>query len=54
VTVHDGQLAIELTGDPGGVPLPIDFFFRALVLDRGHRAAGIILSGTGRDRSLAG
>jgi two-component system CheB/CheR fusion protein len=52
VTVRDGRLAIEPTGDPSRVPLPIDFFFRALALDRRHRAAGIILSGTGSDGTL--
>src|SRR5690606_39219788 len=29
--------------------LPIDFFFRALAQDRGDRAIGIVLSGTGAD-----
>ncbi len=52
VTVHDGRLAIEPTGDPSRVPLPIDFFFRALALDQRSRAVAIILSGTGSDGTL--
>ncbi|EFK10263.1 CheR methyltransferase, SAM binding domain protein [delta proteobacterium NaphS2] len=35
-----------------GVSHPIDFLFRSLAQDRGNRAAGIILSGTGTDGTL--
>ena len=35
-----------------GKRLPIDYFFRALALDQGERAIGIILSGTGSDGTL--
>jgi two-component system, chemotaxis family, CheB/CheR fusion protein len=35
-----------------GRRLPIDTFFRALAEDRGERAAGIVLSGTGTDGTL--
>ena len=52
VAVHDAVLSIEPTGEPSRVPLPIDFFFRALAQDRGHRAVGIVLSGTGSDGTL--
>jgi len=52
VAVHDAVLAIEPIGEPSRVPLPIDFFFRALALDRGHCAVGVILSGTGSDGTL--
>jgi two-component system CheB/CheR fusion protein len=34
---------------PHGSRLPIDFFFQSLAEDRGERAIGIILSGTGTD-----
>ena len=52
VAVHDAVLSIEPIGEPSRVPLPIDFFFRALARDRGHRAVGIVLSGTGSDGTL--
>ncbi len=52
VAVHDAVLVIEPIGEPRRVPMPIDFFFRALAQDRGHRAVGIILSGTGSDGTL--
>ncbi|HUF74651.1 MAG TPA: chemotaxis protein CheB, partial [Longimicrobiales bacterium] len=52
VTVHDGTLSIEPMPEPGRVPMPIDFFFGALARDRGHRAVGIIHSGTGSDGTL--
>jgi hypothetical protein len=35
--------------DPKTLNLPIDFFFRALALDRGSRAIGVVLSGTASD-----
>ena len=35
-----------------GVRLPIDAFFRSLADDRGERAIGIVLSGTGSDGTL--
>lgn len=52
VAVRDAVLVIEPIGEPSRVPMPIDFFFRALAQDRGHRAVGIILSGTGSDGTL--
>jgi len=52
VGIHDGVLAIDPTGEPSRLTLPIDFFFRALARDRGRRAAGIILSGTASDGTL--
>jgi two-component system CheB/CheR fusion protein len=38
-----------ITPSPPGPRLPIDFLFRSLAEDCGHRAIGIILSGTGSD-----
>jgi two-component system CheB/CheR fusion protein len=52
VALHDAVLAIEPIGEPSRVPLPIDYFFRALAWDRGHGAVGVILSGTGSDGTL--
>jgi two-component system, chemotaxis family, CheB/CheR fusion protein len=52
VGMHDAVLGIEPIGKPSRVPLPIDFFFRSLARDRGERAVGIILSGTGSDGTL--
>src|SRR5262249_28877578 len=39
-------------GRPGGVYLPVDFFFRSLAQDQKERAIGVILSGTGSDGTL--
>jgi two-component system CheB/CheR fusion protein len=45
---HDKLLLMD--PDPGHlVNLPIDIFFRSLAEDRGERAIGIVLSGTGSD-----
>ena len=52
LTIHDAVLALEPTGEPSRVPLPIDAFFGALARDRGQCAVGIILSGTGSDGTL--
>ncbi len=38
-----------ITPQPPGPRLPIDFMFRSLAEDCGHRAIGIVLSGTGSD-----
>lgn len=37
---------------PGGLRLPIDFFFTYLADDQGERSIGVILSGTGMDGTL--
>ena len=52
LSVRDATLAIEPIGKPSRVPLPIDHFLRDLALDRGDRAIGIVLSGTGKDGTL--
>jgi two-component system, chemotaxis family, CheB/CheR fusion protein len=52
VAIRGGMLSLEPVA-PRGVPhLPIDLFFRALALDQGSHAAGIVLSGTGTDGTL--
>ncbi len=51
VAIREGTLRREPAAR--GVPhLPIDLFFRALALDQGSHAAGIVLSGTGTDGTL--
>jgi two-component system, chemotaxis family, CheB/CheR fusion protein len=52
VGIRGGMLGIEPTAERGRPPLPIDSFFRALAHDRGRRAVGIVLSGTGTDGTL--
>jgi len=51
LTVEDGVLRLTEFTDPRGMRRPIDDFFEALALDRGERAACVILSGTGADGS---
>ena len=48
----EGRLRLTPRGDPGHLHLPIDHFFSALGQDRGARAIGIVLSGTGTDGTL--
>jgi len=45
----NGTLQLLEPSAQRGLRLPIDFFFRSLAQDRGERAIGIILSGTGSD-----
>ncbi|MBX2878819.1 MAG: PAS domain-containing protein [Granulosicoccus sp.] len=51
ITLVDGCLYLTEQVRNGGANLPIDHFFRSLAKDAKHRAAGIILSGTGSDGS---
>ncbi len=52
VGIFHGKLHLVLPVDPHGFRLPIDFFFRSLAEERGSRAVGIVLSGTGTDGTL--
>ena len=45
----NGTLQLLEPSAPRGQRLPIDFFFRSLANDRGQRAIGVVLSGTGSD-----
>ncbi|NLF30413.1 MAG: PAS domain-containing protein, partial [Planctomycetes bacterium] len=52
LVIRDGKLYLEEFEHPRGLKLPIDGFFRSLAIDRGDRAVGIVLSGTGTDGTL--
>ena len=52
MAVLNGTLQLLDPNTPGGLRLPIDFFFRSLARDQRERAICIILSGTGSDGSL--
>ncbi len=50
--ILNGTLRLFDAAVPHGVPLPIDFFLRALADDQHERAIGVILSGTGSDGAV--
>ncbi len=47
-----GGIQLSLPEQPRGHRMPIDAFLRSLAEDRGERAIGVILSGTGTDGTL--
>lgn len=47
-----GTLHLFVPGEPRGLRLPIDFFFRSLAEDQHERSVGVILSGMGSDGTL--
>jgi two-component system CheB/CheR fusion protein len=49
--ISDGILRLQPRESAAEPHAPVNFFFRALAEDQGHRAIGIILSGTGHDGS---
>ncbi|WP_253949140.1 chemotaxis protein CheB [Mangrovicoccus sp. HB161399] len=49
LTIEDGVLKLASFESPRGQRRPIDVFFESLARDRGDRAVGIVLSGTGSD-----
>ncbi len=49
--VSDGRLLLTDKDPKRPLAMPIDLFFRSLAQDRGDRAIGVILSGTGSDGS---
>jgi two-component system, chemotaxis family, CheB/CheR fusion protein len=49
LTIFHGTLQLSLPEMPRGQRMPIDAFLRSLAEDRGERAVGIVLSGTGTD-----
>jgi two-component system CheB/CheR fusion protein len=52
LSILRGILHLLHPSAPRGLRLPIDFFFRSLVEDRGEHSIGVILSGMGSDGSL--
>jgi two-component system CheB/CheR fusion protein len=52
MSILHGSLQLLELSKSKGVKLPIDLFLRSLAQDMGHRAVGIILSGTGTDGTL--
>ncbi|MBY6015939.1 PAS domain-containing protein [Qipengyuania gaetbuli] len=51
LAIHDNTLELTEFADPRGQRRPIDDFFDSLAQDRQHKAACVILSGTGADGS---
>ena len=49
LTIEDGNLQLDVPDPRHGLRLPIDTFFESLASDRGARAIGVVLSGTGAD-----
>ncbi len=52
MVLSQGRLYLTVPQAVRGQRMPIDFFLRSLADDRGDRAIGIILSGTGTDGTL--
>ncbi len=52
MTIFHGALQLGVPEQPRGQRMPIDAFLRSLAEDQGHKAIGIILSGTGTDGTL--
>ena len=52
MTIFHGALQVSAPGAPRGRRMPIDYFLRSLAEERGERAIGVILSGTGTDGTL--
>ncbi|MFO7606239.1 MAG: chemotaxis protein CheB, partial [Desulfurivibrionaceae bacterium] len=52
MAIINGTLQLLELSKPRGINLPVDTFLRSLAQDRGSRAIGIILSGTGTDGTL--
>jgi two-component system, chemotaxis family, CheB/CheR fusion protein len=52
MVIAQGQLRLSLPVQARGARMPIDAFMRSLAEDRGERAIGILMSGTGTDGTL--
>jgi two-component system CheB/CheR fusion protein len=52
LSLADGMLRTSSRKAPAGHHLPIDHFFRTLAEANGHRAIGVVLSGTASDGTL--
>ncbi len=51
MAIVNDALMLYKSSNPRGYRLPIDFFFESLAKEKGEKAIGIILSGTGSDGS---
>lgn len=49
ITIEKNQLHVKETNKTEAINLPIDLFFESLAKDRGSKALGLVLSGTGTD-----
>jgi two-component system CheB/CheR fusion protein len=52
LVILNGILTVQAIGKSMGRHKTIDFFFRSLAGDQGHRAVGVVLSGTASDGVL--
>lgn len=52
MTIENGHLILLPRSKEKRTHHPIDFFFTALAADRGHKAIGVVLSGTGNDGTV--
>ncbi|MBF0328786.1 MAG: PocR ligand-binding domain-containing protein [Nitrospirae bacterium] len=52
ITIFNSKLYLMDQEHSHGLNLPIDIFFRSLAEDKGDRAIGIVMSGTGSDGTL--
>jgi two-component system CheB/CheR fusion protein len=52
MTLAEGVLKLEPRQRTRGKNMPIDGFFNSLAADRGHKAIGIVLSGSDEDGTL--
>ncbi|MFT3771931.1 MAG: chemotaxis protein CheB [Minicystis sp.] len=52
VAIAGHRLRLVAPAEPQRARLPIDFFFRSLAREHGHRSIGVVLSGTGSDGAL--
>lgn len=52
LAIRDTTLHLSERSRTDGPHLPIDAFFRSLAQDQGHRAVGVILSGSGSDGTV--
>ena len=52
LTIHDHTLRLSAPAEPRSLRMAIDYFLRSLAADKGERAIGIVLSGTGTDGTL--
>jgi len=50
--IRDGVLSLLPREEPRGQHRSIDYFFRALAQDQGHKAVGVVLSGSASDGTL--